>query len=357
MVKIDADIATAATLCLEKHVPFCLYAFPGADAEVTFFSNPSGVLQDDSWFVVGKWNHPASEAIIISKELDAESTAALLQEFEDMGMPDIRPWNISTSHDDYLPMVTELIETINREGLGKVVLSKTLARKRNNKPADIVTIAKEVFSAFPNSFRSLYFSFETGAWLGATPELLVDYDVEKRTLKTMALAGTRPAQKFAPEDLWNPKDIEEQAIVADYICERLSAIGFDVKREGTRTLQTGDLQHICTDISATFPVFPAPVMDVVLDALSPTPAICGFPKERASKLIEETERHPRHCYGGYVGVVDDTRMRMYVNLRCVHFDEETLCIYSGGGILPQSEPEAEWLEAARKASVIDRFFD
>lgn len=357
MEKFADIIRKAAELCLQKRVPFCVYAFPGKDADVVFFSNPSGrQLGGRRRFVVGRWNEKYDRAIEICEELDADETLAFFNELPINRLSGLEPWKETTRYDEYECQLTELIATIRREGLGKVVLSKTCSKKHELSMPELLGVVERLFGTFPNSFRSLYYTPQTGAWMGASPELLVNYDSRSGQLATMALAGTRPAEKHRADEKWSAKDIEEQAIVTEYLSSKLTDIGFWVKCSAPHTLTTGDLQHICTDITATYPKTTHPSAAIVVDAINPTPALCGFPKQRAEELIARHERHPRNCYGGFIGVINNSTLQAFVNLRCAHFDLETVCIYAGGGILSQSEVESEWNEAERKSSAIGRFF-
>ena len=56
--------------------------------------------------------------------------------------------------------------------------------------------------------------------------------------------------------------------------------------------------------------------------------------------------------GGYVGVTDSEGTHIFVNLRCVHFDEARYCIYAGGGITAKSESATEWDETSAKSQVL-----
>ena len=49
-------------------------------------------------------------------------------------------------------------------------------------------------------------------------------------------------------------------------------------------------------------------------------------------------------------------MSLYVSLRCMQFEADRIHCYAGGGLLAESEEEAEWHETQRKMrTMLDLF--
>ncbi len=111
----------------------------------------------------------------------------------------------------------------------------------------------------------------------------------------------------------------------------------------------GAIEHLCAHISCQAP---AAMLPQIIDALNPTPALCGYPLGDAVSDIALYERHRRHLYGGYIAVRDSKGYHAYVNLRCVHFDSRRFCIYGGGGIVTASVPAEEYAETEAKTSFL-----
>ena len=89
----------------------------------------------------------------------------------------------------------------------------------------------------------------------------------------------------------------------------------------------------------------------ILQALHPTPAVCGLPKEDAFRFILSHEGYDRSYYAGFFGRWEpEGKTALYVNLRCMQCGEgaEKIRLYAGGGILPASVCEEEWMETERK---------
>lgn len=63
-------------------------------------------------------------------------------------------------------------------------------------------------------------------------------------------------------------------------------------------LPFGAIEHLCNRIEAQGKIEP---VDIALK-LSPTPAVCGWPKEKAYMTIVTAERHKRSCYGAFIGL-------------------------------------------------------
>ena len=93
----------------------------------------------------------------------------------------------------------------------------------------------------------------------------------------------------------------------------------------------------------------------LLKVLHPTPAVCGLPKEEAYRFILQNEGYDRRYYSGFIGWLDpEGRTDIYVNLRCMHIEDEQLTLYAGGGLLASSELNDEWLETEKKLQTIKR---
>lgn len=252
---------------------------------------------------------------------------------------------IATDKNDYLQKVSSLIAKLKCRG-GKTVISRTTIGSAAG--VDWCKVAEQYFEKFGNAFAYLYYMPETGAWLGASPELLLSHDKSSNQVSTMSLAGTRPASVH--EQPWDDKNIKEQQLVTDFIVNTLKSNGLCVNVGEVATLNYGTIEHLCTRISATMPN-DLTFLDLA-NKLSPTPALAGYPREDALAEIAQIERHDRRCYGGYIYINDAARAEAFVNLRCVSFDNDRWCIYTGGGITADSNPTSEWLETEAKASAL-----
>jgi isochorismate synthase len=226
--------------------------------------------------------------------------------------------------------------------------------------------------AYPRMMIYLCHTPLTGTWLGSTPEILLSG--KGQTWKTVALAGTIPLEdsleegqrkeevseilrnekdpsRFLsgnPDRLWSEKNREEQAMVAEYIREVLRPHCSEWHEDGPYTARAGQLLHLKTTF--TFAPKQREHIGPLLEALHPTPAVCGLPKQEAREFILAHEGYDRRYYTGFVGMLDlASATDLYVNLRCMqcHADGQ-VTLYAGGGILPSSQCGKEWEETRQK---------
>lgn len=253
-----------------------------------------------------------------------------------------------TKFTDYIKNVNAVIESCKKRN-GKTVYSRVLCGELPdclNNTHIITDIASKLFAQHPNTLRFIYHTPETDTWLGATPELLLDFNKITGEFHTMAFAGTRKRNSAEP---WDLKNIDENKFVIDYILQQITSIGAEAQAESLQTIPYGEVEHICVPITGRSTPEQLPA---IIDAINPTPALCGWPKEDAIKDIELYEHHSRGCYGGFIGFNEPTRYRAFVNLRCMQTDGKNYCIYGGGGITAQSVAEAEFDETSGKTALL-----
>lgn len=253
----------------------------------------------------------------------------------------------STDEAQYMSDIESIKQAVAKR-TGKAVLSRIICGQSQALSKDTVAVALDYFKRTPNNFNILLHTPETGTWIISTPERLLKMKLDSGRISTMALAGTMPT----PADglcQWDIKNIREQAIVSDEIIRQLNKAHVHNIRTSTCNVTSGAVAHICTHIYAT--VDSPKDYRKLLDILSPTPALGGWPRYLALQLIRKYEKHPRQLYGGYISVEDDKIAQAYVTLRCALTDNQgRYCIYTGSGILSNSHAEAERDETALKAS-------
>lgn len=242
--------------------------------------------------------------------------------------------------------------------LSKVVLARMAAETmaRGVAPRDLFVRACHLF---PRMFVALVSARRCGTWLVATPETLLSGSGGQ--WRTVALAGTmklegaalgfdsppQPAGSVAEGISWSRKDREEQRLVADYIEATLAPFALRVGRQEAKTVRAGGVVHLRSDFA--FTLKSAARLGGLLDALHPTPAVCGLPKGLAAALIRSAEHTPRSYYSGFMGPlspVGDTSL--YVSLRCMRIDGLRCSLYAGGGLLAGSREGQEWAETEAK---------
>lgn len=261
--------------------------------------------------------------------------------------PDFHPCLTKTQaeikEEDYRKKITEITKHIRSNTYKKIVFSRV---KNIEKQPDfeLQTTFFSLCKKYPNAFVYCISSPETGTWMGATPEILVNQIGNK--LSTVSLAGTRvePIQ-------WTDKEKLEQQVVTDYISEKLIPFSQKLTVSKPYDINTGSVIHLKSDIDIE--LTPNYSIWDVANSLHPTPAVCGIPAEKAKSFIEKNESHQRGLYTGYIGPVGiNSHSTLFVNLRCMQIGEKKISLYLGGGIMGDSDPHKEWIETENKAKTL-----
>ncbi len=258
----------------------------------------------------------------------------------------------SSDYVEYCRLVDSAIDFIIASGIKKVVVSRTATTML---PDDFAPVAafQALCRRYPAAFVSLVAIPGVGTWIGASPELLLS--VDSQALHTMALAGTQARPPFPAEVHWSAKEIEEQALVSDYIRDFFQRAHVGAVQEiGPCTATAGNVVHLRTDFRVELPFGDLMALaNRVLHELHPTSAVCGMPKDKALAFILQHEGYDRSFYSGYLGPVHvDGQSHLYVNLRCMQLGQDEAYLYTGGGVTADSNPDAEWRETELKAGTL-----
>ena len=246
----------------------------------------------------------------------------------------------------YLDMVSGALEVIDTSALRKVVVSRSSKFSTDIPP---MRIFMNLLDAQPEAFCYHWYHPQTGHWLGASPELFLS--TRNKRLKTFSLAGTHAFVKDSTPG-WKEKEIEEQEIVTQYIADSLQSLSIEPQVSAVETVRAGNLWHLKTEITGNIGLTS---LQSVIAALHPTPAVCGYPRELAMQFITENEGYDRSFYTGFLGecnMKDPGNCDLYVNLRCMSWNDGLAAVFIGGGITASSSPLAEWEETVQKSKTI-----
>ena len=252
----------------------------------------------------------------------------------------------STSADAYERSFDTVMQKLKSKEAAKIVLSA----KQN------IQTEKSVFEIFTNiaSKDSYEFAYllhlpNGETWIGCTPEILLQK--KSGSYSTISLAGTISNDG---KQQWHEKEIREQQVVTDYITERLNEIKASTSVGATYSKAAGLIQHLCTDISFTS----TESLSTLIRLLHPTPAVLGYPTSPALSAIKNAESHKRELYSGVVGFqsASTDEADVFVNLRCGKINKNSITLFAGGGIMPDSTKENEWNEIQMKFESIKKTF-
>lgn len=249
-------------------------------------------------------------------------------------------------------LVQKGITAIENKQFEKVVLSRT--EKVKTSDFDVVKTFKMLVQLYPSAFKYCLYHPKIGMWIGATPEQFIKID--GNTLKTVALAGT---QLFTENVIWQTKEKQEQLFVSDFIVSNLRAFSDEITVSEPYTFQAGTICHIKTDIDV---VLNEPDdLAKIIQKLHPTPAVCGLPKEISKEFIIENEGYNREFYSGFLGELNvdiasakRDKSDLFVNLRCMKVEEQSVNLYVGCGITKDSNPEKEFMETVNKSMTMKK---
>ena len=275
----------------------------------------------------------------------------------------------SLNRDTYADDFRRFFAGLSDGRFSKLVLSRC-AEVQSDEDAQPLTLFQRACEMYPRMFISLVYTPQSGMWLTATPEILLEGIGNQ--WRTIALAGT---MKLEGDDLlgegehmtWSTKNIQEQRYVATYLMNCLERVADDIHEEGPRTVRAANLVHLRSDF--TFTLSDNERVGDVLQLLHPTPAVCGLPKQDAYDFILSNEHTPRLYYSGFMGPLNlrhqpsdispqssalSLQTHLYVSLRCMQVTDTQYRLYAGGGLLKDSVEEQEWMETEAKMETMRR---
>ncbi len=326
---------------------FALYRLP-YQQQVTLIMQTSGELLEvtscaelsgKTGFVVAPFAPSAERPILVIRP-DVVTDAIPSSQLE--VIPSVAsPSNVSAPRADYHIDFANFHAHLENQDFSKLVLSRSIFIPADSTVSPIA-LYQRACDSYPRMMITLVSTPKSGMWLVATPEILLSGGEEE--WQTVALAGTMP---FSEEVLWSDKNIQEQRYVATYITEQLEQFTSDFKETGPRTIRAGHLAHLRSDFQ--FKLNNSQGIGELIQALHPTPAVCGLPKQEAFRFIQHNEHHDRSYYSGFMGpLLVEGKTNLFVTLRCMEVFRDGYRLYAGGGILKDSQEEQEWQETEIK---------
>lgn len=228
----------------------------------------------------------------------------------------------------------------------KVVLSRTVKHDLSS-ALRLGDLLMALETTYPTAYVFAVHLPGEPLWVGASPERLLK--LHGGTGETVSLAGTRTTAEL-PNTPWTSKEVEEQALVTDYLRARLAEAGAVITQSaGPEDHRAGHLTHRRTALRFATASSALPLAQT----LHPTPAVCGLPQPEAAAWIAAHETHDRGLYTGFMGwVPNNAPAELFVLLRCMQLSESAALLYVGGGLTKDSDPEAEWNETEAKAETL-----
>ncbi len=250
--------------------------------------------------------------------------------------------------EEWAGIVGDARDRIRAGALTKVVLARE-ARVTSDVEFDPGVIVGRLRQTFPTANL-----FSIDGFVGASPELLVARSAD--VVRAHPLAGTLPRAADPAVDagrqaelLASDKNRWEHRITIDWLLERLLPFCSYVDAEPVPSIVSlANVHHLGTLVEGRLSQPSASVLELV-EVLHPTPAVGGKPQADALALIGEIERAERGRYGGPTGWLDGRGNGQFaVSVRVAQFDGPTATVFSGVGVVADSDPLDELAETRAK---------
>ncbi|MGP1358790.1 anthranilate synthase component I [Roseicyclus sp.] len=261
------------------------------------------------------------------------------------------------THEDYLAAVEKAKEYIRAGDIFQVVPSQ---RWTLDFPEPPFALYRALRRTNPSPFM-FFFNFGPFQVVGASPEILVRVFGGEVTIRP--IAGTRPRGATPEEDkaleadlLSDGKELAEHLMLLDLgrnDVGRVAKIGTVRPTEEFIVERYSHVMHIVSNVVGEL----REEEDALSALLAGLPAgtVSGAPKVRAMEIIDELEPEKRGVYGGGVGYFSSNGdMDMCIALRTAVLKDGKLYIQAGGGVVYDSDPEAEFQETVNKSRAIRR---
>ncbi|WP_139365056.1 isochorismate synthase [Litchfieldia alkalitelluris] len=253
--------------------------------------------------------------------------------------------------DAWMKSVADVVRDINEGEVEKVVLAReiNLNFKETIDADDVLVNLRE------QQPMSYLFAFENeqSCFIGASPERLVKK--KEQVIKSTCLAGSIARGKTVDQDdelgnqlLKDQKNIAEHEFVISMIKDAmLESCETITSSDQPELFKMRDIQHLYTPIKGV--AKPGVTTLSMVKKLHPTPALGGFPSEKALDKIREVELLDRGWYAAPIGWIDGTDNGEFaVAIRSGLLKGKEASLFAGCGIVGESEPSSEYLETNMK---------
>ena len=274
------------------------------------------------------------------------------------GAPIPAPASVSnTTPERYREMVSTARDYIRAGDIFQVVPSQ---RWTVDFPLPPFALYRALRRTNPSPYM-FFFNFGGFQVVGASPEILVR--VRDGVVTIRPIAGTRPRGATPEEDaaleadlLADPKERAEHLMLLDLGRNDVGRVAEIGSVRPTSTYQVERYSHVMHIVSNVEGRLRGDV-DALGALLAGLPAgtVSGAPKVRAMEIIDELEAEKRGVYAGGVGYISAAgQMDMCIALRTAVVKDGKMYVQAGGGVVWDSDPEAEFQETVNKAKALMR---
>jgi anthranilate synthase component 1 len=266
------------------------------------------------------------------------------------------PAQSNMTHDEYLQIVERAKEYIRAGDIFQVVPSQ---RFRRPFALPAFSLYRALRRLNPSPFL-YHLAFPGFAIVGSSPEILVRLRDGVVTIRP--IAGTRKRGSTAEEDaaladelMHDMKERAEHLMLLDLgrnDVGRVAEIGSVHVTDSFFIERYSHVMHLVSNVEGKI----RPGLDAI-DALAaglPAGTLSGAPKIRAMEIIDEFEKEKRGgAYAGAVGYfAANGSMDTCIVLRTAVVKDGVMYVQAGGGVVADSNPQAEYEETVNKAKAL-----
>ena len=273
----------------------------------------------------------------------------------DKKSPVISSISSNFSKSKYLNSIKKIQKYIAQGEVYQVNLSQRFQSSFKGNPWVLYSALRESnISAFAS-----YLSFPNATILSFSPEEFLNF--EKGMVLTRPIKGTKPRGVTPQEDeirakslLKSEKDLAENLMIVDVLRNDLGKV---CKIGSIKTPYIFKIEkhpsvwHLVSSISGELD----PKKNIVdlIESTFPGGSITGAPKERSMKIIDDLENYQRNIYTGSLGyILPNGNMDFNICIRTMSINNNIASYPVGGGIVWDSNPKNENLEAREKANIL-----
>lgn len=252
------------------------------------------------------------------------------------------------SGERYTRAVTQAIEIMQSGRASKIVVARDAVVETGN-DIDVRALVGALNRSYPSTW-----TFCVAGMVGATPELLISRSGDR--VESRVLAGTyrvahdpRSELAAARTQLGGAKDTAEHRYAIDSLAQTLKPLCSELEVDPEpHLLALSNVIHLASDAHGI--VKPGHTLLDVAQAVHPTAAVGGVPREAAWEHIAYVEKADRGRYAGPVGWIDGNGDgQLGIALRCGQLESRNrIRLWAGCGIMPDSDPASELAETRAK---------
>lgn len=265
---------------------------------------------------------------------------------------------LHTTRDDFMAQVARVKHHIREGDIYQANLTRMVAREATCEPVQLYASLR---AANPAPFAGFLDCGHGRAILSSSPERFVS--VRDGVCETRPIKGTRPRGADAEQDARlkaelaaSEKDRAELTMIVDLERNDLSKVCVPGTVKVPSLLHVHSyarVHHLESTVVGELREGVAPVE--LIRATFPGGSISGAPKKRALQIIHDLEPVRRGPYtGSLFWLRPDGDFESNILIRTLLCEPGRVSYHVGGGIVADSEPEAEWAETLAKADGLER---